>query len=117
MKKRILGVPAFLIFVVFGLSGISIGLFSSTMAAVLMEMMDRRAVPPMTLALLEVPATAWIVAFFLMGVIAAIFFEKLERREGVVPSRTAGLIAMSGLVTVLLILISLVAPFISNLPA
>ena len=116
-KNRLLGVPAFLIFVVFGLSGISVGLFSFVLGFVIVELMEGQAVPAVTLGLLQVPVIAWIVGFIMLGAAVAWSFEKSERQTGEVSQRTAGLVAISALVVVLLILAGLSLPLMQGMGA
>ena len=113
MTKRFLGVPAFLIFIVFSLSGVSVGLFSMAMGTVIRDIVGD-SLSPGTQRLLEVPVIAWMGGFFLLGVLAAWFFEKSERLKGEVPGRSAGFIAICGLVMVLLLLVSFAKPLMEN---
>ena len=114
-QNRLLGVPAFLIFVVFGLSGISVGLFSFALAFIIEEMMGEKTIPAVTQGLLQVPVAAWIGIFFVVGAIAAWSFEKSERQAGEVSRRSAGLIAILALVVVLLILVGFSLPLIQGM--
>ena len=112
-----MGVPAFLIFVGFGLSGISVGLFSFVLGFVILELMAGEAIPAVTQGLLQVPVLAWILGFVVLGAVVAWSFEKSERRSGQVSQRTAGLVAISALVVVLLILAGLSLPLMQGMGA
>ena len=116
-RSRLLGVPAFLIFVVFGLSGISVGLFSFVLGFVILELMEGQSVPSVTQGLLQVPVIAWIIGFAILGAGVAWSFEKSERQSGQVSQRTAGLVAISALVIVLLILAGLSLPLMQGMGA
>ncbi len=116
-RKRLLGVPAFLIFIVFALSGISVGLFSFVLDFVILELMDRQSVPAVTAGLLQVPGLAWIALFVVVGSVTAWSFEKSERQTGEVSQRTAGLVAISALILVLLILSGLSLPLMQGMGA
>ena len=109
MKRRFLGVPAFLIFIVFSLSGISVGLFSLAIGTVVDELVGG-SLPVTTEYLLAVPVLGWMGLFFLLGALSAWWFEKSERVKGEVPSRSAGFIAILGLVMVLGLLVGFASP-------
>ena len=111
MKKRFVGIPAFLICIVFSLSGVSVGLFSLAVGTVIREL-SGKPLPASTAALLEVPLLAWMGGFFVIGVVAGWWFERSERLKGEVPSRSAGLIAILGLVMVLALLVSFAIPLV-----
>lgn len=113
MKRRCLGVPAFLILIVFSLSGISVGLFSMAIGTVVEELVVGQVSAPAEL-LLRVPIIGWMAAFFGLGVIAAWFFEKSERLKGEVPCRSAGLVAIIGLVMVLGLLVGFASPLMEH---
>lgn len=113
MKRNCLGITAFLIFIVFSLSGLSVGLFSIAMGIVVEEMVGSNLALH-TRWLLSVPVLGWIVGFFLLGAVAAWFFEKSERLRGEIPCRSAGFIAIFGLVMVLLLLVGFASPLMER---
>ncbi len=113
MKRHCLGIPAFLIFIVFSLSGLSVGLFSIAMGTVVEDMVGANLAVH-TQWLLSVPVLGWILGFFLLGALAAWFFEKSERLRGEVPGRSAGFIAICGLVMVLLLLVGFASPLMER---
>jgi hypothetical protein len=116
-RRSLIGIPAFLIFLVFGLSGITIALFSFAFGYTIEDLMSDRTLPTITVVLLRMPVGLWIALFFLIGVSVAWWFQRLENRDGEVPRRAAGLVAIFGLVVVLLILVGLALPFLQGMGA
>ncbi|MCB1079802.1 MAG: hypothetical protein KDM63_20715 [Verrucomicrobiae bacterium] len=116
-SRPLIGVPSFLIFLVFGLSGISIALFSFTFEYTIEDLMDERTLPWITTLLLRMPIGLWIGLFFLIGFVIAWWFQSLENRLGEVPRRAAGLVAILGLMVTLFILVGMALPFLQGMGA
>ncbi|MBL9152848.1 MAG: hypothetical protein JNK37_10195 [Verrucomicrobiales bacterium] len=114
-KRHLVGVPAFLIFLVFGLSGIATALFSFAFGYTIEDLMADRELPGITTLLLRMPIGLWIALFFLMGFVAAWWFQKMENQNGEVPRRAAGLVAIIGLIVTLFVLVGLALPFLQVL--
>jgi hypothetical protein len=116
-QPYLVGVPAFLIFLVFGLSGISIALFSFAFEAILDRYIGEETLPQVTIFLMKFPIFGWIGMFLMAGFLVAWWFEKMERRLGEVPRRAASLVAITGLIIVFAILTGLSLPFFDGMGA
>lgn len=116
-RTHLVGVPAFLIFLVFGLSGLSIALFSFAFESILDRYIGEETLPQVTIFLMEFPIFGWIGSFLMAGVLVAWWFEKMERRLGEVPRRAASLVAITTLIIAFAVLTGLSLPFFDGMGA